>query len=613
MAPGGSAVSPLFGHEQAVAAFRTALDAGRLHHAWLITGPQGIGKALFARKAALRVLAQGQGPVARPGLDVPEEHQAARLMAAGSHPDFAQLERLPKETGTELARSITVAQVRGLQRLFATTSTYSPWRAVVLDAADDLEPSGANALLKSLEEPPPSTVFLLVSHAPERLLPTIRSACRCSGWAAEGRQWKRRCAARSRSAPREIEALASVGGGRRAGGGVPRLDVDGWTGDARSRDRGSTNQHRSRCFRRAWPARAPVRYEAFLDRPRPSSRRGAERRGGRSPTRSAVGAGERACQVAGVRRWISRRRVSRWARCWRALRRRGRRLDPHPSGPKDRLMSDPFYITTAINYPNGPPHVGHAYEAITADVIARFHRLRGRDVFFMTGTDEHGLKMAQAARERGVEPQALADEMSSLFRQMDDDLNISLDRFIRTTEAEHHRASRALWERMAAAGDIYLGRYEGWYSVRDEAYYDEGELAVADTGEKYSPRGRPSSGRWRRAGSFRLSAYQERLLGHYAGQSGLHPPRGAPQRGASLRRGRPLRPVDLAHQLRLGRKVPGSDDHVMYVWLDALTNYITGVGYPHEEAGTYRKYWPADLHIIGRTWCASTPSTGPLS
>jgi DNA polymerase-3 subunit delta' len=171
-------VTPLFGHEPAIAAFRTALDAGRLHHAWLITGPQGIGKSLFARKAALRVLAQGQGAVARPGLDVPEEHQAARLIAAGSHPDYAQLERLPKESGTELARSITIAQVRGLQRLFTTTSTYSPWRTVVIDAADDLEPGGANALLKSLEEPPPSTVFLLVSHAPERLLPTIRSRCR---------------------------------------------------------------------------------------------------------------------------------------------------------------------------------------------------------------------------------------------------------------------------------------------------------------------------------------------------------------------------------------------------------------------------------------------------
>ena len=181
-------------------------------------------------------------------------------------------------------------------------------------------------------------------------------------------------------------------------------------------------------------------------------------------------------------------------------------------------MAEPFYITTAINYPNGPPHVGHAYEAITTDVIARFQRLRGRDVFFMTGTDEHGLKMAQAARERGVEPQALAEEMSSLFREMDDQLHISFDRFIRTTEADHHRASQHLWERMAAAGDIYLGRYEGWYSVRDEAYYDEEELAVADTGEKFSPQGTPVEWTVEESWFFRLSAYQDKLLAHYAAQ-----------------------------------------------------------------------------------------------
>src|SRR3954452_2293098 len=129
-------------------------------------------------------------------------------------------------------------------------------------------------------------------------------------------------------------------------------------------------------------------------------------------------------------------------------------------------MAEPFYITTAISYPNGPPHIGHAYEAITSDVIARFQRLNGRDVFFMTGTDEHGLKMAQAARERGVPPEHLADEMSSLFKAMDERLEISFDRFIRTTEPAHHAASQAIWRAMAEKGDIDLGAYEGWYSVR---------------------------------------------------------------------------------------------------------------------------------------------------
>jgi DNA polymerase-3 subunit delta' len=172
-------VTPLFGHDDAVAAFRGSLDGGRLHHAWLISGAEGIGKALFADKAALRVLAQGQGRIDAPGLDVPDDHPAARLAAAGSHPDLMRLERLPRDNGSgDLARAISVDQVRSLSRLFSTTASMSPWRVVVIDAIDDLERPAANALLKNLEEPPPSSVFLLVSHASERLLPTIRSRCR---------------------------------------------------------------------------------------------------------------------------------------------------------------------------------------------------------------------------------------------------------------------------------------------------------------------------------------------------------------------------------------------------------------------------------------------------
>jgi DNA polymerase-3 subunit delta' len=171
---------PLHGHDSAVAAFRDALDSGRLHHAWLVSGPEGVGKALFAAKAALRVLAQGQGSLDSPGLDVSDEHPAARLVSAGSHPDLMKLERLPKENSStgELARSIGVDQVRSLQRLFNTTASLSAWRAVIVDSIDDLERNAANALLKNLEEPPPSSVFFLVSHSPERLLPTIRSRCR---------------------------------------------------------------------------------------------------------------------------------------------------------------------------------------------------------------------------------------------------------------------------------------------------------------------------------------------------------------------------------------------------------------------------------------------------
>ena len=262
-------------------------------------------------------------------------------------------------------------------------------------------------------------------------------------------------------------------------------------------------------------------------------------------------------------------------------------------------MGEPFYITTAISYPNGRPHIGHAYEAIATDAIARFQRLRGRDVFFLTGTDEHGLKMAQAARERGVPPAQFAEEMSSTFKAMDDALNISYDRFIRTTEPAHHKASQAIWQAMADRGDIYLGRYEGWYSVRDEAYYDESELVASDSGEKLSPQGTPVDWTVEESWFFRLSAYQDRLLAHYHARPDFIRP--------ETRRNEVLRFVEGGlNDLSISRasfdwgvKVPGSPDHVMYVWLDALTNYITGVGYP-DDTEAYRKFWPADLHIIGK-------------
>ena len=262
-------------------------------------------------------------------------------------------------------------------------------------------------------------------------------------------------------------------------------------------------------------------------------------------------------------------------------------------------MAEPFYITTAISYPNGRPHIGHAYEAIGTDVIARFQRMRGRDVFFLTGTDEHGLKMAQTARERGVSPSAFAEEMSGYFLEMDENLNISFDRFIRTTEPEHHKASQAIWQAMADRGDLYLGRYEGWYSVRDEAYYDEKELVTADSGERLSPQGTEVEWTVEESWFFRLSAYQDRLLELYAAQPEFIQP--------DARRNEVMRFVegglsDLSisrTSFDWGVKVPGSDNHVMYVWLDALTNYLTGVGYP-EDGEEYRRFWPADLHIIGK-------------
>ena len=262
-------------------------------------------------------------------------------------------------------------------------------------------------------------------------------------------------------------------------------------------------------------------------------------------------------------------------------------------------MADPFYITTAISYPNGRPHVGHAYEAIAADAIARFQRLSGRDVFFMTGTDEHGLKMTQEARKRGMTPRALADEMSGYFQEMARELDISCDRFIRTTEPAHYAASQALWQAMVDAGDIYPGRYEGWYSVRDEAYYDESELVTADSGEKLSPQGTPVDWTVEESWFFKLSAFQDRLLAHYEAHPGFIQPESRRNEVVSFVRGG-LSDLSVSRtSFDWGVPVPGADGHVMYVWVDALTNYLTGIGYP-DKTETYLKFWPADLHVIGK-------------
>ena len=179
-------------------------------------------------------------------------------------------------------------------------------------------------------------------------------------------------------------------------------------------------------------------------------------------------------------------------------------------------MGDPYYITTAISYPNGRPHIGHAYEAIAADAIARFQRAQGKDVRFQTGTDEHGLKMAQAARAENIPPREYATKMSLMFKEMCDKLNISYDRFIRTSEPDHYRASQSIWKAMADAGDLYLDRYEGWYSVRDEAFHDESELTVGEGGEKLSPQGTPVEWTAEESWFFKLSKYQQPLLDHYA-------------------------------------------------------------------------------------------------
>ena len=262
-------------------------------------------------------------------------------------------------------------------------------------------------------------------------------------------------------------------------------------------------------------------------------------------------------------------------------------------------MTKPYLITTAISYPNGRPHIGHAYEAIAGDVIARFHRNRGYDVRFVGGTDEHGLKMVQTARNEGRETLEFADEMSGYFSEMADKLDISYDAFVRTTEPRHHHASKAIWTAMEDAADLYLDRYEGWYSVRDEAFYDESELVEGDDGTKLSPQGTPVEWTAEETWFFRLSKYQDRLLQLYSEQPDFIRP--------ESRRNEVLRFVEAGlKDLSVSRTsfdwgvpVPNSPGHVMYVWVDALTTYMTGVGYPDDQA-QYDRYWPADVHLIGK-------------
>ena len=258
-----------------------------------------------------------------------------------------------------------------------------------------------------------------------------------------------------------------------------------------------------------------------------------------------------------------------------------------------------FYVTTAISYPNGAPHIGHAYEVIATDAIARFMRADGRDVFFLTGTDEHGLKMVQTAEREGLSARALADRNSDRFRAMAQALAISNDDFIRTTEPRHYTASQAIWERMVAAGDIYLGGYEGWYSVRDEAFYNEDETSVNAEGVRVGGQGTPVEWTKEETYFFRLSKYQDKLLAFYEANPDFVGPDTRFNEVISFVKGG-LTDLSVSRTtFDWGVPVPGADGHVMYVWVDALTNYITAAGFPNESNPRWA-WWPADLHVIGK-------------
>jgi methionyl-tRNA synthetase len=263
-------------------------------------------------------------------------------------------------------------------------------------------------------------------------------------------------------------------------------------------------------------------------------------------------------------------------------------------------MTKPFYVTTPIYYVNGAPHLGHAYTSVAADVLARFKRLDGYDVFFLTGTDEHGQKVESAARAAGTDPQSFTDRVAADFADMARRMNISNDDFIRTTEARHRRAAQAIWQRLVAAGAIYLDKYEGWYSVRDEAFYDADETALKPDGTRISlSSGAPVEWVVEASYFFKLSAFQDRLLAHYEAHPGfIAPPAKRNEVVSFVKSG--LRDLSVSRtSFSWGIPVPGDVDHVMYVWLDALVNYLTACGYPDEGDAKF-KYWPADVHLVGK-------------
>jgi methionyl-tRNA synthetase len=264
------------------------------------------------------------------------------------------------------------------------------------------------------------------------------------------------------------------------------------------------------------------------------------------------------------------------------------------------MSSRTYYVTTPIYYVNDVPHIGHAYTTLACDVLARFKRLDGYDVHFLTGTDEHGQKVETAAATAGLSPQAFTDKVSQAFRELVGKMNYSPDNFIRTTEPRHYKSCQALWEKLVASGDIYLGAYAGWYSVRDETYFVEGETEVGEDGKRRAiPTGADVSWVEEPSYFFKLSAWTDRLLEFYTRNPGFIGPDSRRNEILSFVKGG-LQDLSVSRtSFSWGVPVPGDAKHIMYVWLDALTNYITECGYPDTNSPLW-KYWPADLHMVGK-------------
>lgn len=259
------------------------------------------------------------------------------------------------------------------------------------------------------------------------------------------------------------------------------------------------------------------------------------------------------------------------------------------------LNHNNFYITTPIYYVNDIPHIGHAYTSLTCDVIARFMRLNGKKVMFLTGTDEHGQKVEKSALNKNLPPKNFTDEMSLSFRNLLEQLDITNSDFIRTTEERHKIAVRAFWQKLKENGDIYLGKYSGWYSIRDEAFYDKSEL----TPDGLAPTGAPVE--WVEESSyfFALSKWQDKLLEFYENNPDFIKPKTRRNEVISFVKNGLIDLSISRTSFKWGIEVPQDEKHVIYVWLDALTNYISALGYP-DQTGNYNKFWPADIHVVGK-------------
>ena len=264
------------------------------------------------------------------------------------------------------------------------------------------------------------------------------------------------------------------------------------------------------------------------------------------------------------------------------------------------MSNNNFYITTPIYYPSGNPHMGHAYSSIVADVLARFKRLEGKNVFFLTGTDEHGLKIQREAEKKGQDTKIFCDEISTRFKNLTKVLNLSNNDFIRTTELRHHESVKAIWNKLVESGDIYLSKYAGWYSVSDEAYYTDAEIFT--DGKKKIAKSSGSSVDWFEEESFffKLSAWQERLLDHYTKHPNFILPKSRNNEISQFVKSG-LNDLSISRtSFKWGIKVPNNDNHIVYVWLDALTNYLSALNFPDIKNKLYKDFWPANVHVIGK-------------